>query len=353
MQIDPVVLQFVQVYGVRNLIESIGLEKIRQVGQYYMARCPFHDNFREPDFQIHKNLGLFNCFGCQAKGNLYQFVALVYNLTYKEADKFIQKLAGFDASVNIEDIKFRAQLANMFNGDSTPEAVKKIRKFKESDIARMNTGSDPTNYLQGRGFSPEVIEYFECTYTDKWAYWNTDTNAYAYQKRVVIPGHYVDGVIAGFIGRTIENAEPKYKYTAGYPKSTSIFNLHRAKKHCSRGLILVEGSLDAMNIHQFGFPNVGAIYGATLHEKQIELVCEYTDKLFLMFDDDKAGKRAMLQGIEAFKDKVDLNIIPLSKFKDPGSIPNAEIFKQLFNQSLNYRAFDISNTLTKVMRYKF
>lgn len=335
MQIDPVVRQFTEVYGVRNLIESMGLEKIRKTGDYFMALCPFHENTREPDFQIHKSLGLFNCFGCSAKGNLYQLVKEFYNISYKEADSFIQKLAGFDESVNIEDIRFRVSLRNMF-ASSDEDNKPKVRKFTEKDLIRFKLQPDPTNYLLGRGYTHETIDYFECSYTERWAVWDEEAETYTYQKRVVIPGHLDDGKICGVIGRTVENAEPKYKYTASYPKSTSLFNLHRAKKHGDAGLILVEGALDVMRIHQFGFSNVVGIYGATVHEQQAELVLQYTDKVYLMFDNDEAGRKAMESGIDAFKDKVDLNIVPLASFKDPGEIPNADTLKTLLGQSLNW-----------------
>lgn len=345
MQIDPIVQQFAEVYGVRNLIESMGLEKITKMGDYFMALCPFHENTREPDFQVHRTLGLYNCFGCPAKGNLYQLVKEFYNITYKEADTFIQKLAGFDASVNVEDIRFRASLRNMFAPSKEDEDKPKIRKFREKDLERFNLQPDPTGYLLSRGFTQDTIDHFECSYTDRWAVWDEKTETYAYQKRVVIPGHWADGTIAGVIGRTVENANPKYKYTAGFPKSTSLFNLHRAKKYGDRGLICVEGSLDTMMIHQFGHPNVVGWYGARVHEEQVDLICEHTDEVFLMFDNDEAGMKAMKEGIEAFKDRVKLNLVPLQSFKDPGSIPNAETLNLLLGQSLNWLRFNLKSSL--------
>lgn len=343
MRIDPVVQQFVEVYGIRSLLESMGLEKIRKQGEYFMALCPFHENTREPDFQIHRTLGLYNCFGCEASGNVYRLIHEFYNVSWEDAHKYIQRLAGFDASVNIEDIKFRAALGSMFAPPKEDDAPK-IKKFTEKDLLRFKLQPDPTNYLLSRGFTQETIDYFGCSFTDRWAVWNEKTETYSYQRRIVVPGYFDDGKICGVIGRTVDNEEPKYKYTAGYPKSTSLFNLHRAKNHGDEGIILVEGSLDVMRIFQFGFPNVVGIYGAKVHDEQAELILQYTDKVYLMFDNDEAGRKAMESGIEAFKDKLDLNLVPLASFKDPGEIPNVETFKTLLGQSLNWLRFNLKSS---------
>ena len=150
---DPIVSQFMTVYGLRDLLEDQGREKISRLGEYWMCSCPFHENNRTPDFQIHSTLGLWNCFGCHVKGNMYQYIMMSYNISYKQAREFLMKLAGFDANVNIEDLMFSARLRNMFKTDEEKEPLKKSRPLTPEVIAQFNTGPDPYNYLAARGFS--------------------------------------------------------------------------------------------------------------------------------------------------------------------------------------------------------
>jgi len=336
---DPIVEQFMTVYGVRDLFESIDLQKITRMGDYLMAQCPFHDNQREPDFQMHKDLGLFNCFGCQVKGNLYQFFMMFYNITYREADGMIQKLAGFDGDSPIEDIRFRAKLRNMFRPESEDEAPKKGPALTEEVIAMFNTGPDPYNYLSSRGFSPETIAYFECTFTNQWRVWDQEKDSWRYEERIVVPGHLDDGTLKGFIGRTPIGDEPKYRYTAGYQKSLHLFNMHRAKRHSDDGLIAVEGPLDAIQVHNLGFPNVVAIYGASLSNEQLKLICKYTEKMYLAFDNDNAGREAMRKAVDMLKDIVEVYLVDLAPYKDPGEITDASDFQYRLDTAINWRYF--------------
>jgi DNA primase len=269
-------------------------------------------------------------------------------MPYEQASAMITKLAGFDADCNIEELKFRAKLRNMFA--SHKDEAEEVLVVTPELVASMNTGLDPYNYLASRGFTEETIKYFECTFTDKWGpVWNKTENIYRLEERVVIPGHDEFGKLAGFIGRSPVGDEPKYRYLKHYPKSKMIFNLHRAKKHVGKnGLIVVEGPADSMNVHQLGKPNVGSIYGAKISEEQIKLICKTTDKVFLMFDGDAAGKTAMLQGVERLADEVhEVNIVGLGPFKDPGEIKTPEQLQFLLDNSLNWRSFKIKQSLQR------
>lgn len=350
-KLDPVADQFCEVYGVKQLLEDCGLKKIRNSGDYLMALCPFHDNSREPDFQITKKNGLYLCFGCGAAGNLYTFVSQIHGISTKDANSFIQKLAGFDSSISVEDIKFRANLKNIFglnkNGEEEKAESKAQFKITDSIIARMNTGPDPYNYLSSRGFTPETIAYFECTFTNKWRVYNQETDQYEFQERIVVPGHNIDGSLCGYIGRTPVNQTPKYRYTALYPKSTSLFNLHRVKNEISStGVILVEGPLDAMQIHNLGIPYVCSIYGAKLHPAQIQLLCRYTNKVYLMFDNDKAGQNVMKESILSLNELLDVNIVSLDTYKDPGEILIRSELDRLLKSSLNFSTWKLMNAIT-------
>lgn len=343
MQNDEIVNQFIKVYGIKRLLEDFGEEKIKKENVHYMCCCPFHDE-RAPSFGIEMNSGLFHCFACDVSGNLYQFVVKKLDISYKEAIQYIKKLAGFQSTQNIEDLMFLNQMKSKLETEANVKKEEKpIIKIDEKVLKNMNTGSDPYFYLQKRGFSQETIEDFECTFTNKWRRMNADTNKYFFEERVIIPLHDTKGNIIGFAGRTPLDAQPKYLYTYGFAKSECLFNLHRAKKYTNEGLIIVEGPLDAMQLWNIGFKNVVSIYGASPSEEQISLISRYTDKVYLSFDNDKAGHNAFVKAIDGLKDKVDINVLNINPYKDPGEIKSREEFQRILDNSYNWHDFQLKN----------
>ena len=343
---DPIVRQFASVYTIKNLLEDLSLEKIMSQGDYYMALCPFHDNTKEPDFQIHKKYGLWNCFGCGKTGNLYQFVAFTHHLTYGDANEYIAKLAGFDSDADIEDIRFKTNLRTMFEvDDEVGTKILNIPEINAEVLNRMNTGPDPDNYLLGRGYSQETLDHFGCTYTNVWRTWDKIREEYRNEKRAVIPGYLQDGTICGFIGRTTENVEPKYRYSKGYPKSITLFNAHRAKKVADNGLILVEGSLDTINVHNLGWPNVGGILGASPSDEQIDFILKTTDKVFLGFDNDKAGRIATEKAINALHNHVEIFVLDWGNLKDPDEIKNPSVFQSIIKNAHSLSRYMLQSSI--------
>jgi DNA primase len=170
---------------------------------------------------------------------------------------------------------------------------------------------------------------------------------YDNQQRITIPGHSEYGALCGFIGRTPIEATPKYLYTPGYPKSFTLFNLHRAKKHGDNGIIVVEGSLDVMRIHDLGYPNVTGILGSSLSVAQQKLLIKYTDKVYFMFDNDAAGLKANMQAIEAMKNQLNTYYISLGKLKDPGDIRDKATLDYLVSHAKDWNAFMFNKDLQK------
>lgn len=334
-KLDPIVEAFILKYGILNLLDDIGVRNIQKLGNsQIVAVCPYHDD-KKPSFSVNLENGLWTCFACDKHGDLVEMIKLSYNLEYKEAKEFILARSGLSGNINLDDIVFKRDIFNNMI-DVIEEEEVKWPSISPEMIKRMNTGPDPYKYLLGRGFSQETIDYFECGYASDYL-----GRGYANQQRITIPGHTEYGKICGYIGRTPIDATPKYLYTAGYPKSHTLFNLHRAKKYSSKGLILVEGSLDAMRMHDLGYPNVCAILGSALSPAQQKLLMKYTDKIYIMFDNDKAGSKANMGAIEAMKDRVDTYFVSLEPFNDPGDVKDKETLDSMMLNAKSWFKFEL------------
>jgi len=332
-KLDPIVEAFIHKYGILNLLSDINVSNIQKMGNgQIIATCPYHED-RKPSFSVNSSNGLWTCFACDKHGDLIEMIKLSYNLDYKDARDFILARSGLDSNVNIEDITFVREIFNLTEETNSEEAVK-WPVISQDVIKRMNVGPDPYEYLQKRGFNQSTIEYFECGYATDYL-----GRGYANQQRITIPGHDEYGKLCGYIGRTPIDATPKYLYTSGYPKSHTLFNLHRAKKHSANGLILVEGSLDAMRLHDLGYPNVCAILGSALSPNQQKLLLKYTDKVYVMFDNDAAGLKANLGALEAMKDHLDMYYVSLGDLNDPGDIREKSVIDSLMAKAKSWFKF--------------
>ena len=340
--LDPIIEAFILKYGILNLLNDIGVTNIQKTSKdQIIATCPYHDD-KKPSFSVNLESGLWTCFACDAHGDTIEMIKLSYHLNFQEAKNFLLARSGLDENVNIEDITFKRDIFNNTVEYLEEEPVKWPIISKEM-VKRMYSGPDPYNYLLGRGFSQSTIEYFECGYAKDYL-----GRGYANQQRVTIPGHNEYGQLCGFIGRTPIDVTPKYLYTSGYPKSHTLFNLHRAKKYSDKGLILVEGPGDVMKVHNLEYFNVIAILGSSLSEAQQKLLMKYTDKVYFMFDNDSAGIKANFKAIETMQNKLDTYFIKLDFYKDPGEIPNKAILDKLINKAKNWNDFKFKREINAI-----
>jgi len=335
--IDILSEAFIAKYGIKHMLEDVNAKKIHKSGpDDFICCCPFHDDKTE-SFSININNGLYQCFACSAKGNLVEFIKLSYNLDYEQAKAYLLARSGLDIeNINFEDIAFKREIFNLTKDKTAEDELVKWPIISEDMVKRMYVGPDPYNYLLKRGFSEAAIKYFECGYSDDYL-----GTGYVKRKRITIPGHNEYGQLCGFIGRTPIDEHPKYLYTAGYPKSNTLFNLHRAKTHSAQGIIVVEGSLDAMRIHDLGYPNVTAILGSALSIAQQKLLIKSTNKVYFMFDNDAAGLKATMNAIEAMKNQLNTYYISLGKLKDPGEITSKENLDFLISNAKSWFKYEL------------
>jgi DNA primase len=263
----------------------------------YLIFCPFHANFRTPAGEVNKESGLFFCFSCQESTDLIHLVMHQTGRTYFESVRFIKSkesggqdlLAELDKKMNV-----------------APDYV----AFDELLVKRLNlqVESSPLaqRYFVSRGITDDSINFFDLGYSEA-------------TKMVTIPMHSPDGMLIGFVARSVEGKD--FKNTPGLPKSKILFNLHRVKT--SKNVYVVESSFDAIRLHQVGFPAVATL-GANVSGKQIELLQKYFNNIIVVADNDEAGRHMRERLGNRLGPK--MSSIQLDeKYKDIGDMSDEEI----------------------------
>lgn len=297
-------------------IEAKGVQIIRDDGSELACYCPFHNNADTPAFYINKSTGLWICFNpsCGKTGSM------------RDLMEFFGETGSFVKDYTLDDIQ-----KNLIFKDEAPidhswdEALENIRLSYPEDSYKVQ-------YLIDRGFSEKTLSYFDVAFSEN-------------KKRIVIPARDIKHRVIGFIGRAIDqNIQPKYLYSKGFPRKSVLFNLNNAKKHDS--CIIVEGSLDAMKVHQAGFPNVVSSLGATITENHMELLSKYFDKIIVFSDNDAAGN-AMRDEIIKTCYNQDLYLVKFQdpNYKDPGEM-NEEQISDHINNAVSYFTWSFENVFS-------
>lgn len=281
-----------------NYLESKGVEILRDDGQELACYCPFHSNSSTPAFYINKITGLWICFNpsCGKRGSL------------KDLREFFGDSMKVVIDHSIDDIELALIEEEAESPEHWDDTLDKILVRKD-EIYKVS-------YLLDRGFSPDVILYFEIGFSEK-------------KGRIVIPVRDERHHIAGLIGRAISSdVQPKYLYSKGFPRKSVLFNLNNAKR--STAVIVVEGSLDAIKVHQAGYPNVVATLGAAVTDQHAELLRRYFNEVIIFSDNDHAGY-AMRDLIIDKCSAMNLKIVdyPDSAIKDPGDMNDSQIAKAI------------------------
>lgn len=334
--------------------------KLTPKGSNLIGLCPFH-NEKTPSFTVYPEKDSFYCFGCGIGGDIIEFIQRIEKIDYISAVKLLAERSGVKITEDAEDnyyIKMRNKILAI-----NQEAA----KFYQSYLKSTN-GKWATDYLSDRGLSSETIENFQlgCAPKD----WNAllnylktkGYNEYEIEKanlitkslkngkyydrfrnRVIFPIKDIYGNIIAFSSRINpeENDGAKYMNTADtfvYKKRQNLFGIDIAKNHCAKCMILVEGNMDVISLHQAGFKNVVAPLGTALTEEQIKLLAKLTKEIVLLFDADVAGQKATEKVINLFKgSELSVCVVELPNTKDPDEFikkNGAEAFKALLNSAV-------------------
>jgi len=275
------------------------IEVMRDDGNELACLCPFHNNTDTPAFYINKNTGLWICFNpsCGRKGSLSELMAFFGDAKPPSNDYScdqIQKMLAIEPEYEHQKQDWAAALSSI-----------KLAFPEQAHLAR---------YLIDRGFTSETLGFFEIGYSSK-------------RNRLVIPVRDEMSNLVGFIGRSTDpNVTPKYLYSKGMPRKSVLFNLNHAKKFDT--VVVTEGSLDAMMVHQAGHHGVVATLGAAVTDQHVELLRKHFDTIIVFSDNDSAGL-AMRDIIlnKIFDKSVKVVQYPPGDFKDPGDLSSAQILK--------------------------
>ncbi len=344
-----------------------GYVRLKKQGSNYFGLCPFH-NEKSPSFSVSQNKQMYHCFGCGAGGNVFTFIMEYENYTFPEAIKYLAQKAGvslpeieYDENARKRDNK-RAQIL---------ELNKDVAKFYYY-MLRSPQGQTGMDYLTGRKLSAETINRFGLGYAGKYSnemlnylkqkgytealireagLVNYDEKNGLYDKfwnRVMFPIQDVNHRVIGFGGRVMGDGKPKYlnsPETIVFDKSRNLYGLNHARTSRKNHLILCEGYMDVIAMHQAGFTEAVASLGTAFTSGQASLLKRYTAEVLLTYDSDEAGTKAALRAIPILKEAgLNGKVIHLEPYKDPDEfIKNlgAEEFQKRIDEAENCFFFEI------------
>lgn len=344
-----------------------GYIKLQKKGGNYWACCPFHGE-KTPSFSVSGSKQMYHCFGCGVSGNVYTFVMKYENFTFPEAVRLLAERAGVKLpeaeyseeqkaragrrarllEVNKEAAKFFYYQLRSPHGAVGLQYLRK-RELTEETIHRFGlgfagkNGAELVQYLRSRGFEDELIkEAGLATFSEKYGlssqFWN----------RVMYPIQDVNNRVIGFGGRVMGDGEPKYlnsPETPVFDKRRNLYGLNFARTARSGNMILCEGYMDVIAMHQAGFTQAVASLGTAFTAEQANLLKRYTDNVLLAYDSDGAGVKAALRAIGILRETgLTGKIINMKPYKDPDEFMKAlgkEAFQERINQAENSFFFEI------------
>lgn len=330
--------------------------RLKRAGRNYSGVCPFH-NEKTPSFTVSKDKQIYKCFGCGEAGNVISFVMKTRNLTFPESVKVLAERVGIDIEENIEKKQERSKHERMYkvNVEAARYFYGNLRKDKNAYSYFKNRGIDDVtmkkfglgfalndwhnlrNYLKGKGINEEEMLNLGLTVkSPKGSIYDR------FRNRVMFPVFDYNGKVIGFGGRVLDDSKPKYLNSPETPlfkKGVNLYGLNFAvKKDMNRTVIIVEGYMDCISLHQHGITNVVATLGTALTEYQSKLLKRYVDNVIISFDADIAGQNATLRGLEILKKEgFDIRVLQVPQGKDPDDYIKAngrDAFLKLIDNAL-------------------
>lgn len=320
-----------------NIVDVVSNHvKLKKAGANYVGLCPFH-NEKTPSFTVSAEKQLYKCFGCGAGGNVISFVMNIENLGFVDAVKKLADSCGMVLPTE-DNQAFSAR-------KRTLEANVAAAKLWRSNLFS-EKGKDALSYLSKRGMSVESIKAFGIGYASNGWYETTNAlNAQGFSKadletarlsskgknggsfdffrdRVMFPIINERGEVVGFSGRVLTSGEEGRKYinspdTPAYNKSRALYGIHLAKKTKEDFLLLVEGNMDVIALHQAGFDNAIATCGTALTAQQAQIMRKIAAKAVVCFDQDDAGKKATDKAIDILSQAdIDVRVLRLPAVKN-------------------------------------
>lgn len=309
-----------------NLVDLVGrYVELKRNGNRYSAPCPFHQETK-PSFSVNPDKGFFYCFGCHASGDLFEFYAKINGLDFRESVEQLAQEAGIV-------VEFGHSPSMRPTGEQRTDKKQILQMYELAAQAYQINLQSPSGlqcreYLQKRGVTPEIIEKFALGWAPEgWRFLtekllkkkhNLELAAQAglisssdkgnfydrFRGRLIFPIKNLSGQVIAFGGRIIENTdEAKYINSADspiYKKKEHLYGLYQARSSIgAKGFaMLTEGYMDVLTLNQFKYGNCAGVLGTALTEEQIRRLSGFCSRFLLIFDGDKAGRKAAFRSCE-------------------------------------------------------
>jgi DNA primase len=312
-----------------DLISSSGVQ-LRKTGRSFLGFCPFHPNTRTPAFHVYPESQSFYCFGCHASGTAFDFVMRKQGVDFREALEQLAQRAGVQLKERSEDERQLDQQRTRLlecNAAAAHYFRQALQRAPQAEGARA--------YVEKRGINAETAEAFQLGFSlDEWSHllsYLTDRRGFEQEEieaaglavrsenrsyydrfrgRLIFPIRNARGEIVGFGGRALGDSQPKYLNTPEtllFKKGELLYGLDLARDTIRNEdrTVVVEGYVDVITAHQYGFRNVVAPLGTALTKAHIALLKRLSHNVYLALDADAAGQRATLRGLNALRESVD------------------------------------------------
>ncbi len=359
--------QIEEVRSQNDIVDVIGnYVRLKRSGSGYVGLCPFHSE-KSPSFSVSPSRQMYKCFGCGVGGNVLTFVMEYENYTFPEAMEYLAERAGISLPKQ-EMTKEQRQQESLRM--TLLEINKIVARFYFATL-KSPRGKLGYEYLTERGLTDETILHFGLGYSGQGGselYQYLRNKGYddrilketglfkmdersVYDKfwnRVMFPIMDANNRVIGFGGRVMGDAKPKYlnsPETKIFDKSRNLFGLNYAKQGKKKNMILCEGYMDVIALHQAGFTNAVASLGTAFTEQQANLIRRYTDEVLLTYDSDGAGIKAALRAIPMLRRAgINAKIVHMDPHKDPDEfIKNlgADAFAKRMEEAQNSFFFEV------------
>lgn len=369
---DELISEIVNANDIISLVSSY--VSLKKSGSGYMGCCPFHRE-KTPSFHVSGDKQLYHCFGCGAGGSVIQFVMAAENLDFPDAIKLLAERAGISlpemgqSKDEADEFYKRKRRIYEMNRDAA-------RHFRE--VLLSPEGKVALDYLTGRGLSMKTITSFGLgAAPDSWdsllkkllslgyerelivesglCIRNEKNHVYdRYRNRVMYPIIDTRGNVVGFGGRKLAGDGAKYinsPESIVYNKSKTLYALNFAKKSSLNYLILTEGYMDVISLHQAGFTSAIAGCGTALTQDQARLAAKHSKNIYLCYDSDEAGQKAAKKAIELFAPlECNVKVLKVPDGKDPDEFirkHGSAAFEALLTSARSTTRYEIDSMMAK------
>ena len=338
---------------------------LKRSGRNYFGLCPFHKE-KSPSFSVSPDKQIFHCFGCGVGGNVFHFISKIENINFRESVEMLAERANIalPTSDNEQDNKVAQLRARVY------EINKEAAIFYHENLYKP-TSKMAQNYVKKRKLDNKTLKNFligySGTFNELYQHLKqkgfTDQEILAsslvnqnqngrfidrFRHRFMFPIQDVRGRVIAFGGRVLDDSKPKYINSPEnivYSKGRHLYGLYQAKKNPMKKIIIVEGYMDAVSLHQRGITNAVASLGTALTENQGHLLKNNAEQIIIGYDADGAGQAATMRGLEILQNMgCDIRILQIEGAKDPDEFVTkygSERFMQYVNKAISLVEFKV------------